>query len=906
MLGNVFKKIFGSRNERLLKKHQSIVERINALEDSCKQLTDAEFKVRIIECRKRAEQGESLDGMLPEVFALVREASWRTLGLRHFDEQLIGGMVLHSGCIAEMKTGEGKTLVATLAAVLNALTGKGVHVVTVNDYLARRDSEWKGKLYDFLGLSTAVVVSNMSNAERRQAYAADITYATNNELGFDYLRDNMVFSSDMRVRRGMAYAIVDEVDSVLVDEARTPLIISGSVEEKVDLYAQMGKIVKGLVQRTEEEGSGDYYIDEKSKQAHLTEEGMERLERILVQAKLIENDKSLYDVGNLHLLHYIDAAIRAKELYKKDVDYIVRNDQVIIVDEFTGRTMEGRRWSGGLHQAVEANEGVSIQEENQTLATITYQNFFRIYDKLSGMTGTADTEAYEFQSIYGLEVVVVPTHKEMIRDDQSDLVYMSSVEKFDAIADDIVDCQQRGQPALVGTASIDVSERLSGMLEKRKIKHRVLNAKFHEQEAHIIAQAGSPGAVTIATNMAGRGTDIVLGGNFQSEIAELGENATPDEHKKLRHEWSKRHARVLENGGLRIIGTERHESRRIDNQLRGRSGRQGDPGSSRFYISIEDNLLRIFASERMQALMQRFGLDEGDAIESRMVTRAVESAQRKVEGHNFEIRKHLLQYDDVANEQRKVIYAKRNELLDGVDISGEVAEMRHEALQGFLAGYLSEDVLPEKWDVASLQSALESEYGLKIEVTEMIESQESIELLAVFQKVQEEFERHMQVREEQITPRLMRQIERQLMLDIMDRYWKEHLASMDYLRQGVHLRQFAQQNPIQVYKREAYQLFVKMLERVRRDLVAILSRIEIAGREEEAFVRRPQKSANMRYSHPEVESASGDNDAPPSSKPNEPVIRTQRKVGRNEPCPCGSGRKFKRCHGRLSERAHDD
>ena len=891
MLTALAKRIFGSRNERLLRKLRAIVEHINTLEPAMQRLSDAEFVHKTEEYRRWARDGVNRERLLSEAFALVREASKRALGMRHFDVQLIGGMVLDSGGIAEMKTGEGKTLVATLAAYFNALQGHGVHIVTVNDYLAQRDADWMGKAYQFLGMETGVILSGMSMEQRQSAYRADIIYGTNNEFGFDYLRDNMVYEQAMQVQGQLDFAIVDEVDSILIDEARTPLIISGSVDERTDLYVRMEVIARALSVQKSEQGRGDYSIDEKTRQAHLTEEGHERVEKMLRKAGLLEGVQGLYDPANLHLLHHINAALRARSLYRKDVDYIVREGKVIIVDEFTGRTMEGRRWSGGLHQAVEARERVPIQEENQTLATITYQNFFRLYQRLSGMTGTADTEAHEFQQIYGLEVAVIPTHKVMIREDQSDRVYLSTEEKFEAIVADIKDCRDRQQPVLVGTASIEVSESLSQRLEKTNIPHQVLNAKFHDQEAQIIAQAGRPGAVTIATNMAGRGTDIVLGGH----------------DGEARDDWQERHQQVVVAGGLRIVGTERHESRRIDNQLRGRSGRQGDPGSSCFYISLEDNLIRIFASEWAQGLLQRFGMQRGEVIESRMVTRAIERAQRKVEAHNFDIRKNLLQYDDAANEQRRVIYGQRNELLTGEDVSGQIQDMYHEVIQATVVAHLPQDSMPQTWDIPALQESLANEFSLHVDLGAWLE--ESDGLLTVQQIVERAhgfFQSAMTERMAHFPAQMLRGLERRLMLEVLDRYWKEHLAAMDYLRQGIHLRQFAAKNPVQEYKREAFSLFLQMLEKIRHDVVSILSKlpVDMVAATDDAGAGRAGQQARMRYHHPDPasslqEGSQGSALPGPEEQPGQPFIRPQRKIGRNEPCPCGSRKKFKHCHGQL-------
>jgi len=897
MLTTLFKKIFGSRNERVIKRLGKIVTKINSLEDQYKELRDDEFPVRTSEFRERLKRGETLDELLPEAFALVREASCRTLGMRHFDVQLIGGMVLNIGNIAEMRTGEGKTLVATLPAYLNALTGEGVHIVTVNDYLAKRDAEWMGSIYHFLGMKTGVIVSGMTTDERREAYNADITYGTNNEFGFDYLRDNMAFSKESQVQRELNFAIVDEVDSILIDEARTPLIISGMVDDRSDLYILINKIIPRLKRQEIEDGPGDYSIDEKVKQAYLTEEGHDRIEKMLREEGIIQDAQGLYDPVNIHILHHVNAAIRAHALFTKDVDYIVKDDEVVIVDEFTGRTMEGRRWSDGLHQAIEAKEGVTIQNENQTLATITYQNYFRLYEKLSGMTGTADTEAYEFQQIYGLEVIVIPTHKPMIRDDQSDVIFLKAKEKFNAIIEDIKNCRGRGQPVLVGTASIEVSEYLSDLLNKANIKHQVLNAKFHEKEAEIIAQAGKPGAVTIATNMAGRGTDIVLGGNYETELKSL-DNSDEELVNKLREEWQIRHDKVIASGGLRIIGTERHESRRIDNQLRGRSGRQGDPGSSQFYLSLEDNLMRIFASDRVSAFMQKLGMEDGEAIESKLVSRAIENAQRKVEAHNFDIRKHLLEFDDVANDQRKVIYEQRNELLEEEDISANINAMREDVVDSVIDGYVPRGSMDEMWDIQGLKDAIEHEFGLSLEIDKWLENDDQMYEEKLREKIHACINESMQEKEKLISPELMRRIEKQLMLDILDRQWKEHLAAMDHLRQGIHLRSFAAKDPKQEYKREAFEMFVQMLENIKHDVITFLSRVNVSTEEDVEAAEHSHPDQKMNYNHPAAPDALGGNSE--ETKTKTPYVRGQRKVGRNEPCPCGSGKKYKQCHGKLS------
>ena len=896
MIRTVFTKLFGSRNARVLKGMQKTVRRINELENGVARLEDTEFPQKTNELKSRWDRGESLDELLPEAFALVREAGRRTLDMRHFDVQLVGGIVLDRGNIAEMRTGEGKTLVATLPAYLNALTGSGVHIITVNDYLAQRDAEWMGAIYSFLGMTTGVIVSGLGNDERKQAYAADITYGTNNEFGFDYLRDNMKFHRDDLAQRGLQYAIVDEVDSILIDEARTPLIISGMVDDRSDLYQTMNRIVPRLKLQKEEEDGGDYVLDEKSKQAYLTETGHERLEKLLLEKNIMQHGMSLYDPANIPILHHLSSALRAHALFHNDVDYIVQNNQVVIVDEFTGRTMPGRRWSDGLHQAIEAKENVPIQNENQTLATITYQNYFRLYDKLAGMTGTADTEAYEFQQIYGLEVVVVPTHLPMIRDDQADMVYLTSREKFTAIIDDIKSCQAHGQPVLVGTVSIEVSEYLSGQLKKQKIKHQVLNAKYHEKEAEIIAQAGRPGTVTIATNMAGRGTDIVLGGNLDAELKALGD-AGEATVNKVRAAWQSRHENVIDSGGLRIVGTERHESRRIDNQLRGRSGRQGDPGSSRFYISLEDDLMRIFASERVSSIMQRLGMEEGEAIESNMVTKAIENAQRKVEARNFDIRKHLLEYDDVANDQRKVIYEWRNELLGGDDVSADIRSMREDVVKGIFATHVPPGSLDDMWNVPGLTDALVNELGMRLPIQGWLDEDETLDEEALSAKVVENVATEVENKHADLPEEVVRRVEKGLMLDTLDRHWKEHLVAMDHLRQGIGLRGYAARNPKQEYKKEAFAMFSVMLENIKYDVVSVLAKIHVREEQDMQVLQRRPQPADMQFNHPDAPSAMG---KPGESQEQKPYVRDQRKIGRNEPCPCGSGKKFKHCHGKLA------
>ncbi len=910
MLSAIAKKVFGSRNDRLISRMRKTVKRINDLEETFSGLSDAELKGKTQEFRDRLAKGETLEQLLPEAFAAVREASKRVLGMRHFDVQLIGAMVLNDGKIAEMKTGEGKTLMATLAVYLNALPGKGVHVVTVNDYLARRDAEWMGKLYSFLGMTTGVVVPGMSPEEKKAAYAADITYGTNNEFGFDYLRDNMAFRAEDRMQRGLHYAIVDEVDSILIDEARTPLIISGPAEESSEHYLRMNKVVPQLKRQAAEEVSspeeeGDYYVDEKSRQVYITESGHERVEEILVKEGLLAEGESLYDARNIMLVHHLNAALRAHALYQRDVHYLVRDQQIVIVDEFTGRAMPGRRWSEGLHQAVEAKEGVPIQSENQTLASITFQNYFRMYEKLAGMTGTADTEAFEFQQIYGLEVVVVPTHRPMIRKDHNDLVYLTTREKYNAIIEDIRDCVQRGQPVLVGTASIESSEFLSGLLQKEKIPHSVLNAKQHEREAHIIAQAGRPGAVTIATNMAGRGTDIVLGGNLEAELAELGEDATEEERERVRAEWQRRHDQVVAAGGLHVIGTERHESRRIDNQLRGRAGRQGDPGSSRFYLSLEDNLLRIFASERVSAMMQRLGMQEGEAIESGLVTRVIENAQRKVEAHNFDIRKHLLDFDDVANDQRHVVYAQRNELLEAEDVSDAIESMRVDVVNRVISEYIPPGSIDEQWNIPGLEEALEREFMAKLPIQQWLDEDDSLHEESLRERILQHMVAQYREKEQLAGAPVLRQFEKAVMLQVLDQQWKEHLAAMDYLRQGIHLRGYAQRNPKQEFKKEAFLMFSEMLDRIKHEIISIVSRVQVRAQEDvEAVEEQRRQSANMQFEHADPGSLGVDEqEARAVAEGGGGVatfVRQERKVGRNEPCPCGSGKKYKHCHGRLN------
>jgi len=937
MVSKLLSKIFGSRNDRLIKQMSKTVAKINEFESALQALSDEELKAKTTEFKQRLEKGETLDDLLPEAFATVREAGQRVLGMRHFDVQMIGGIVLHGGNIAEMRTGEGKTLVATLAVYLNALPNKGVHVITVNDYLARRDAEWMGRLYNFLGLSVGIIngsggegpdsssylfdlecdgsssgYRHLRNATRREAYSADITYGTNNEYGFDYLRDNMAFEADQRVQQNRrAFAVVDEVDSILIDEARTPLIISGPTEGGSELYKKMNAFIPQLTQQEpieDEEGRpdfgpGDYSVDEKSRQAYLSDAGHEKVEKMLEEMGLLAEGESLYDSANISLMHHVNAALRAHVLYQKNVDYIVTNGEVVIVDEFTGRTMPGRRWSDGLHQAVEAKEGVEIQKENQTLASITFQNYFRLYGKLSGMTGTADTEAFEFQQTYGLEVVVIPPNVPTKRDDMGDLIYLTADEKYAAIIKDVEDCVKRGQPVLVGTASIETSELVSNLLKEKKVDHQVLNAKQHEREAAIVAEAGQPGKVTIATNMAGRGTDIVLGGNPDAQIAELGDKATPEAIEKIREQWKKTHQQVLDAGGLRVICTERNESRRIDNQLRGRSGRQGDAGSSRFYLSLEDNLMRIFASERVSGIMQKLGMDEGEAIEHPWVTKAIANAQKKVEGRNFDIRKQLLEYDDVANDQRKVVYQQRDELMDTDDISETIQDLRRDVVSDLVASYIPPGSLDEQWDVPGLTEALEKRFAASYPIQQWLDEDDSLHEESLRERIISELEAQYAEIESLAGSEAIRQYEKAIMLQTLDSHWKEHLAAMDYLRQGIHLRGYAQKNPKQEYKREAFEMFSRMLESIKQEVVEILSKVRVRAEEDMSIPAHKQYSDDMQYQHDELPGYDSD-DAEEAAQAEEateqPFVRNDRKVGRNEPCPCGSGKKYKQCHGRIS------
>ena len=969
--------IFGSRNQRMLRQYSKTVNKINSLEEGLKALDDAALRAKTGEFQSRYTDGESLQDLLPEAFAVAREAAFRVLGMRPFDVQLIGGMVLHDGNIAEMRTGEGKTLMATLPAYLNAISGDGVHIVTVNEYLAQRDADWMGPAYEFLGLTVGVTRSGQTQEQKREAYSSDITYATNNELGFDYLRDNLAFALEDKAQRKLNFAIVDEVDSILIDEARTPLIISGPAESSTDLYAHINKLIPQLVAHEETEAPsnfeimakqvslrdekgtsitvagddgeqsdsmsldaaidiaeargmdvvavdekgkvvacklvrrGHFTIDEKAKQVHMTEDGHQKVEQLLVRSGLLQEGESLYDAGNIRLLHHLNAALRAHVIYQRDVEYIVKDGEVVIVDEFTGRTMPGRRWSDGLHQAIEAKEGVAIRQENQTVASITFQNFFRLYSNLSGMTGTADTEAFEFQQIYGLEVVVIPTHREMVRKDAADLVYLTQKDKFEAILEDVCDCRERGQPVLVGTTSIETSELLASLLKERKIEHEVLNAKQHEREATVVQQAGRPGAITIATNMAGRGTDIVLGGNLEAELEAAGEGA---DEAELRAAWQARHDAVLESGGLHIIGTERHESRRIDNQLRGRSGRQGDAGSSRFYLSMEDTLMRIFGDpERTKSLLGRAGMREGEAIESKLLSRQIERAQRKVESHNFDIRKNLLEYDDVANDQRKVVYHQRAELMEADEIEESVAAIRDEVVANIVTAHIPSGSLEEQWDAEGLTQALEADFGLRVDVARWIRDDKALNDGAILERCVEEAAKAYEKRTGEVGRELMRNVEKQIMLRQLDFHWKEHLAGMDHLRQGIGLRSYAQKNPKQEYKREAFEMFGVMLEQVKHDAISILSRIQIKGEQElDDSAERRRAAEALKFQHAEATALgappapapgqgqqAGRAAPPPQREAIETFKRDAAKVGRNEPCPCGSGKKYKQCHGKL-------
>ncbi|MGN7875700.1 preprotein translocase subunit SecA [Roseateles sp. 22389] len=919
MLPKLLTQIFGSRNERLLKTYRKVVQQINALEPQFEGLSDDQLRAKTEEFKQRIAKGETVDDILPEAFAVCREGSKRVLKMRHFDVQLIGGMVLNAGKIAEMRTGEGKTLMATLPVYLNALTGKGVHVVTVNDYLARRDAEWMGRLYRFLGLTVGINYSGLPRDEKQAAYNADVTYGTNNEYGFDHLRDNMVYEVRDRVQRGLAYAIVDEVDSILIDEARTPLIISGQAEDHTQLYVAINAVAPQLKRQIGEldprtgEGviePGDFTVDEKSHQIYLTEDGHENAERLLSQAGLLSEGASLYDAANITLMHHLYASLRAHHVYHRDTHYVVQNGEVVIVDEFTGRLMTGRRWSDGLHQAVEAKEGVQIQAENQTLASVTFQNYFRMYGKLSGMTGTADTEAYEFQEIYGLETVVIPPNRPTVRRDELDLVYKTTKEKYDAVTQDIRDCHERGQPVLVGTTSIENSEKVSELLTKAKLPHQVLNAKQHAREADIITQAGRPGVITIATNMAGRGTDIVLGGSIEKDVVAIENDEALSESEKqakiaaLKAEWQKLHEQVKAAGGLRVISTERHESRRIDNQLRGRSGRQGDPGSSRFYLSLDDQLMRIFAGDRVRAIMDRLKMPEGEAIEAGIVTRSIESAQRKVEARNFDIRKQLLEYDDVSNDQRKVIYQQRNEILEAEELLAQISHLRTGTLTDVVRGFVPEESLEEQWDLVALERVLRDEWKLEVPLGEMLKKSETLTdedvLNAVLKAGDAAFQDKLdRVGLEQFTPFM-----RMVLLQSIDQHWREHLASLDYLRQGIHLRGYAQKNPKQEYKREAFELFSQLLDAVKLEVTRVLLNVRIQSQEEataaaDAIEQRAENVSNVTYTHPN-EDGSVSQDAAPVAGGTQAVPSEWGHVGRNDPCPCGSGKKFKSCHGKLA------
>ncbi|ABV89113.1 preprotein translocase subunit SecA [Shewanella pealeana] len=907
MFGKLLTKVFGSRNDRTLKAFGKVVNKVNALEAEYEKLSDEELKAKTAHFRERLDGGESLEGVLPEAFATVREASKRVFDMRHFDVQLIGGMILDSNRIAEMRTGEGKTLTATLPAYLNGLTGKGVHVITVNDYLAGRDAENNRPLFEFLGLTVGINVAGLGQVEKKAAYDADITYGTNNEFGFDYLRDNMAFSPSERVQRPLHYALIDEVDSILIDEARTPLIISGAAEDSSELYIKINTLIPNLIAQEKEDtedyvGEGDYSVDEKSKQVHMTERGQEKVEVLLTERGMLAEGDSLYSAANISLLHHVNAALRAHTLFEKDVDYIVQDNEVVIVDEHTGRTMPGRRWSEGLHQAVEAKEGVHIQNENQTLASITFQNFFRQYEKLAGMTGTADTEAFEFQHIYGLDTVVVPTNRPMVRKDHPDLVYLTAEEKYAAIVKDIVGCRERGQPVLVGTVSIEQSELLHSLLKKEKIPHEILNAKFHEREADIVAQAGRTGAVTVATNMAGRGTDIVLGGNWNMEIEALT-NPTDEQKAKIKADWKIRHDEVVEAGGLHILGTERHESRRIDNQLRGRSGRQGDSGSSRFYLSMEDSLMRIFASDRVSSMMKKLGMEEGEAIEHPWVSRAIENAQRKVEARNFDIRKQLLEFDDVANDQRQVVYAQRNELMDAESIQDTITNIQEDVVNGLVDQYIPRQSVEELWDVEGLEKRLQQEYAMSLPIQEWLDKEDDLHEETLRERIVETWVNAYKAKEEMVGEQVLRQFEKAVMLQTLDGLWKEHLSAMDHLRQGIHLRGYAQKNPKQEYKRESFELFQQMLESLKHDVISVLSKVQVQAQSdvEEMEERRRQEDAKIRrdYQHAEAEAIVGAEESAALAA-TQPTVRDGEKVGRNDPCPCGSGKKYKQCHGKLS------
>ena len=908
MVLQAFSKIFGSKNDRELKRMHKVVNQVSTYEEELEALSDSELAAQRNKFRERLDKGEMLEDILPEAFATVREAGKRALGLRIFDVQMIGGVTLHQGRIAEMRTGEGKTLVATLPLYLNAISGDGVHLVTVNDYLAKWGAEWMGAVFNALGMTVGVVYAGQDLEEKRQAYQADITYGTNNEFGFDYLRDNMAFSLAEKVQRGLNFAIVDEVDSILIDEARTPLIISGGVENTAEVYRAIHKIIPSLEQQiktpedieAEREPPGDYFIDEKQRDVELTEQGHQKVENLLIREGLLIEGESLYGTANLSLLHHVSAALKANCLYHRDVEYIVTDNEIVIVDEHTGRTMPGRRWSGGIHQAIEAKENVNITNESQTLASTTFQNYFRLYKKLAGMTGTADTEAFEFRQIYGLDVVVIPTNLPMVRKDMNDLIYLNQEDKFEAIADEIDDCLANDAPVLVGTASIETSELLSALLKKKKIKHSVLNAKFHAQEAEIIAQAGQPGKVTIATNMAGRGTDIILGGNWEAEVAGL-ENATEEQVEKIKADWDEAHQKVLDAGGLHVIGTERHESRRIDNQLRGRAGRQGDPGYSRFYLSLEDDLMRIFASDRVRGIMQNLGMEKGEAIEHKMVTNAIEKAQKKVEGRNFDIRKQLLEYDDVANDQRQMIYGQRNELMESDDISETINALWDDVINQVIDGFIPPQSLEEQWDISGLEQSCQTEFNIQLPIQQWLDEDDTLYEDTLREKITASIRAEYTKKEEAIGPDI-RLFEKRIMLDILDSLWKEHLAAMDFLRQGIHLRAYAQKQPKNEYKREAFELFESLLKDVRFDVIRFLSRVEFQSHEDpEALERRRREEearAKLNYQKTASPSMSGES-AAEGEEPQAPFVRRDRKVGRNEPCPCGSGKKYKACHGKL-------
>ncbi|MCF6299514.1 MAG: preprotein translocase subunit SecA [Proteobacteria bacterium] len=908
----LFTKVFGSRNQRFIRQLDKITDQIDAMESKYQKFTDEELKGQTALFKERLANGETLEDILPEAFAVAREASVRTLGMRHYRVQLIGGIVLHRGKIAEMRTGEGKTLMSTLAAYLNALAGNGVHIVTVNDYLASRDAKWMEPLYHFLDMNVGVVVPSMSPEAKRAAYASDITYATNNELGFDYLRDNMAFTLDAKAQREPFFAIIDEVDSILIDEARTPLIISGQVDESPEIYNRVNRLVpmleKSIVEEVaakssigallnpdeEKEPDGDFSVDEKSKQVFLTEQGMQSVEDLLKKNGMMKDSESLFDSQHISLMHHVSAALRAHHLFEIDVDYIKKDGEIVIVDEFTGRTMEGRRWSDGLHQAIEAKENVPIQKENQTLASITFQNYFRLYPKLSGMTGTADTEAYEFQTIYGLEVIVIPTHKPMIRNDQGDLVFLNQDGKFNAIIEDVIDCYERKQPVLVGTASIEVSEFLSDKLKQQKVKHNVLNAKQHAREATIIAEAGLPGAVTIATNMAGRGTDIVLGGNLAVELENLGKDLSDTQQESIKLNWQERHDEVLEHGGLRIIGTERHESRRIDNQLRGRAGRQGDPGSSRFYISLEDNLMRIFGQNRMMDNMKRFGMTEDESIEHKLISRVIENAQRKVESHNFDIRKQLLEYDDVANDQRMVVYQQRSDLLEAGEIGDYISDVTEEVFDNVIRQHIPLESVEEQWNIKQLETVLHREFGIEININRWLERDQDMDEDGLVDKVHASIERYFREKEAMTGDEVMRHFEKAAYLNTLDQLWKEHLAQMDHLRQGIGLRSHAQKQPIQEFKRESFEMFKELLDKIKYETIRIIARVKVK-QDEDVEAMSHQEQQQLEYQHQQQSAMNA-----PSQKPKvETFVRDGKKVGRNEPCPCGSGKKFKQCHGLL-------